>query len=226
MRNEASGGEIWVKSQLQWNEKYLATDGTVFRLRHCAAWLKGKVQQRGFQFQISWKIWGKWGRTVASQWIFSFDFFENPERKYTWWHFSLDSQVVIVLLSRCSFSISQRRFPTSESLRIEAIRQTPPSLKILLSSLQEDFQGGRLQGWSFILVLDPLERSFCLIWNGSKGNHWYHPLPAWVLMSQVLLVQPRTEDGQGGRVLHLSQLLKRQKGDFSVEFSFFSESGF
>ena len=26
-------------------------------------------------------------------------------------------------------------------------------------------------------------------------------------MSQVLLVQPRTEDGQGGGVLHLSQLL-------------------
>ena len=38
-------------------------------------------------------------------------------------------------------------------------------------------------------------------------------------MSQVLLVQPRTEDGQGGGVLHLRQLLFKllsqhcQKGD-------------
>jgi len=35
--------------------------------------------------------------------------------------------------------------------------------------------------------------------EGSKGNHIvrhrYHPLPVGVLMSQVLLVQPRTEDG-------------------------------
>ena len=42
----------------------------------------------------------------------------------------------------------------------------------------------------------------------SKGNHvgrhWNHPLPAWVLMSQVLLLQARTEDGERGRVLHLS----------------------
>jgi len=41
---------------------------------------------------------------------------------------------------------------------------------------------------------------------GSKGNHvshWDHPRPAWVLMSQVLLVEPWPEDGQSGWVFHL-----------------------
>ena len=41
---------------------------------------------------------------------------------------------------------------------------------------------------------------------GSKGNHvshWDHPRPAWVLMSQVLLVEPGAEDGEGGGVLRL-----------------------
>ena len=38
----------------------------------------------------------------------------------------------------------------------------------------------------------------------------YHPIPSWVLllMSQVLLVQPRTEDWQRGRVFHLKMMLK------------------
>ena len=41
---------------------------------------------------------------------------------------------------------------------------------------------------------------------GSKGNHvshWDHPRPAWVLMSQVLLVEPWPEDGQSGWVFYL-----------------------
>ena len=58
----------------QWDEKCLATDGTVVCLRRCA-WLQGKVKRGGFSFKFCGKSEGKGDTgTVASQWIFSFEF--------------------------------------------------------------------------------------------------------------------------------------------------------
>ena len=37
----------------------------------------------------------------------------------------------------------------------------------------------------------------------------YHPIPSWFLMSQVLLVQPGTEDWQCGRVFHLKMMMMK-----------------
>jgi len=86
-----------------------------------------------------------------------------------------------------------------------------PTLEILLKSSEGCvLSSGMVKGepcWQASVSSPPLIGEPYLHPLPLKGNHigrhWYHPLPAFVLMSQVLLIQPRTEDWQSGRVLHL-----------------------
>lgn len=172
----------------QWNEKCLATDGTVVCLRHC---LTARQTQAGGE-----------GGSVSN-------FVENLRERWTglWPHngfsvlnllkiqrgmiLGVTSHKLLLFCFRDIPKISQRRFPRSGNLRIEALRQQPPSLgfkskqlAILSPSLQggEHLQRGRMQGWSFILVLCKESSTPEILLVLSKGNHIgshrYHPLPA------------------------------------------------
>lgn len=118
--------------------------------------------------------------------------------------------------------ISQRRFPRSENLRIETttlvtglqVQTARLQYPFLFAPWRRRFATGKDAGvlsWFFVRVLDSGDPFGLIIFAGSKrnhiGRHRHHPLPARVLMSQVLLVQPRTEDGQSGGVLHLGRLI-------------------
>ena len=134
---------------------------------------KAKSSRGRVQFQILWKIWGK-GEQRDCGLIVDFQL---------WILLKIQRGMILTWLTSCycsAFEIflkphKQRRFPRSGHLRIGALRQQPPSLgfkskqfalSILSSSLQggEHFKRGRMQGWSFILVLckSPRpQRSFC-----------------------------------------------------------------
>ena len=72
----------------QWDEKCLATDGTVVCLRRCA-WLQGKVKRGGSVSNFVENLRERGTRGLWPHSGFSvLNLVENPERNDTGWHFT------------------------------------------------------------------------------------------------------------------------------------------
>ena len=185
-------------------------------LRRCA-WLQGKVKRGGSVSNFVEKLRERGKRGLWPHSGFSvLNLVENPERNDTGWRFTW--------LTSCycsAFEIflkpHKEYFPDLKTWGLEHFETTTPVTGLQVQTARPQypfvfppgtraFKTGCRVGvlsWFFVRVLGPRD-PFALISKGNHiGRHRYHPLPVWVLMSQVLLVQPRTEDGQGGGVLHL-----------------------
>ena len=135
-RNEASGGEIRVEISIR---EQIPVEWEIFSYKWHSFLPSSlcNIQQGWFSFKFYGKSEEKGDGTVASQWIFSFDLFESPQRGII---MGGNSHLTHKLLLFCcqGFPLESHKedLPDQKRKRVEAIRQQTPSLSILSCPLQ------------------------------------------------------------------------------------------